>query len=301
MKRNRIVAGAAAAAATALVLAGCSSGGDRPGDATGGGDGELTPVTLQLQWLTQAQFGGYYLADVERATTRTTASTSRSSPARSTSCRRTCSPQATSTSRSRGCRRRSRPSRRARTSRTSRRSSSVSGTLQVSFADSGIDGSADLVGKHVGSWGFGNEWELFAGLTEADASGYTHRAAELRHERAAHRRHRRRAGDDLQRVRAAARDRQPRDRRALPARGLLGHRLERGRHRDAPGRDLGEHRAARVRRGVRRHHGQVHQGAILGLDLRSATTRRRPPTRSPQPAPPSARATSCGWPTRSTS
>ena len=64
MKRNRIVAGAAAAAATALVLAGCSGGGDTGGDAAdGGGEGELTPVTLQLQWLTQAQFGGYYLAE----------------------------------------------------------------------------------------------------------------------------------------------------------------------------------------------------------------------------------------------
>ena len=61
MKRNRIIATAAAAAATALVLAGCSSGGTDTTE-TDGGDGELTPVTLQLQWLTQAQFGGYYLA-----------------------------------------------------------------------------------------------------------------------------------------------------------------------------------------------------------------------------------------------
>ena len=47
------------------------------------------------------------------------------------------------------------------------------GTLQVAWADSGIDGPEDLSGKQIGSWGFGNEWELFAGLTEADASGYT--------------------------------------------------------------------------------------------------------------------------------
>ena len=62
MKSNRMLAGAAALAATALVLTGCSSGGTDGGDGDGGGDGELTPVTLQLQWLTQAQFGGYYLA-----------------------------------------------------------------------------------------------------------------------------------------------------------------------------------------------------------------------------------------------
>ncbi|WP_420638979.1 ABC transporter substrate-binding protein [Candidatus Poriferisocius sp.] len=39
-----------------------------------------------------------------------------------------------------------------------------SGTLQVSFADAGINGPADLAGKNVGNWGFGNEFELFAGL-----------------------------------------------------------------------------------------------------------------------------------------
>ena len=48
-----------------------------------------------------------------------------------------------------------------------------SATLQVAWADSGIEGPEDLAGKQVGSWGFGNEWELFAGLTEADATGYT--------------------------------------------------------------------------------------------------------------------------------
>lgn len=39
-----------------------------------------------------------------------------------------------------------------------------SGTLQVAFADSGIASVADLEGKRVGSWGFGNEFELLAGL-----------------------------------------------------------------------------------------------------------------------------------------
>jgi NitT/TauT family transport system substrate-binding protein len=36
--------------------------------------------------------------------------------------------------------------------------------LQVSWADSGIKTLADLKGKKVGSWGYGNEWELFAGM-----------------------------------------------------------------------------------------------------------------------------------------
>lgn len=39
-----------------------------------------------------------------------------------------------------------------------------SGTLQVSFADSGITSPADLAGTNVGNWGFGNEFELLAGL-----------------------------------------------------------------------------------------------------------------------------------------
>ena len=38
-----------------------------------------------------------------------------------------------------------------------------SGTLQVSFADSGIDSPEDFAGNNIGSWGFGNEFELLAG------------------------------------------------------------------------------------------------------------------------------------------
>ncbi|MGN0065773.1 MAG: ABC transporter substrate-binding protein [Nocardioides sp.] len=39
-----------------------------------------------------------------------------------------------------------------------------SGTTQISFKDKGITSPADLKGKKVGSWGYGNEWELFAGM-----------------------------------------------------------------------------------------------------------------------------------------
>src|SRR3989304_3418588 len=42
-----------------------------------------------------------------------------------------------------------------------------SGTLQVSFANSGITTPADFAGKTVGNWGFGNEYEVFAGLAQA--------------------------------------------------------------------------------------------------------------------------------------
>lgn len=41
-----------------------------------------------------------------------------------------------------------------------------SGTLQVAWADSGITGIKDFEGKKIGSWGFGNEWEIFAAMAE---------------------------------------------------------------------------------------------------------------------------------------
>ena len=60
---KRITFGLAAAAAVgALVLSGCSA--SEPDD-DGAASGGLTPVKLQLQWLTQAQFAGYYAAAAE--------------------------------------------------------------------------------------------------------------------------------------------------------------------------------------------------------------------------------------------
>jgi NitT/TauT family transport system substrate-binding protein len=42
-----------------------------------------------------------------------------------------------------------------------------SGTYQVSWANSGITSATNLKGKKVGNWGFGNEFELFAGMSKA--------------------------------------------------------------------------------------------------------------------------------------
>jgi NitT/TauT family transport system substrate-binding protein len=42
-----------------------------------------------------------------------------------------------------------------------------SGTLEVSFADKGIESVEDLKGLKVGTWGFGNEHELYAALRGA--------------------------------------------------------------------------------------------------------------------------------------
>ena len=42
-----------------------------------------------------------------------------------------------------------------------------SGTLQVSFADAGITSPADFAGKNIGNWGYGNEYEVFAAMGAA--------------------------------------------------------------------------------------------------------------------------------------
>lgn len=42
-----------------------------------------------------------------------------------------------------------------------------SGTLQVSFVEAGITSPADFAGKTIGNWGFGNEYEVFAAIGEA--------------------------------------------------------------------------------------------------------------------------------------
>ena len=39
-----------------------------------------------------------------------------------------------------------------------------SGTLQVSFAGDGVSSVSDFEGKRIGSWGFGKEWEIFAAM-----------------------------------------------------------------------------------------------------------------------------------------
>jgi len=42
-----------------------------------------------------------------------------------------------------------------------------SGTLQVSFVDTGIESVEDFEGMTIGTWGFGNEHELYAGMRAA--------------------------------------------------------------------------------------------------------------------------------------
>ena len=136
------------------------------GDDEAAADGELTPVSLQLQWFTQGQFAGYFAAldqgyyeevglDVEileggvDIVPQTVLASGGADFAIAWVPKALVSIEegADITNIAQVFQR--------------------SGTLQVSFADAGIDEVGDLEGRVVGNWGFGNEFELLAGLRQA--------------------------------------------------------------------------------------------------------------------------------------
>lgn len=143
----------------AMVAAACSSSDD---DASG----ELTPVKLQLQWFTQAQFAGYFAAvdqgfykdvgldvtileggvDIVPATVLDSGAADFAI---------SWVP--------RGLVPREEGLNITNIAQVFQRSA----TLQVSFVDTGINGVGDLAGRTVGNWGFGNEFELLAGMRSA--------------------------------------------------------------------------------------------------------------------------------------
>jgi NitT/TauT family transport system substrate-binding protein len=127
---------------------------------------ELTPVSLQLQWFVQAQFGGYYAAkdkgfyqdqclditileggvDIVPQTVLAQGGADFAI---------SWVPKALA-SREQGALI-------TNVAQVFQRS----GTLQVSFADKNITTAADFKGKKIGNWGFGNEYEVFAAVTKA--------------------------------------------------------------------------------------------------------------------------------------
>jgi NitT/TauT family transport system substrate-binding protein len=157
----------ALSAGVAVVLLATACGGEP--DSGGGGGGQAsgpTKVRLQLQWVTQAQFAGYFAAadqgyykdeglDVQileggvDIVPQTVLAQGQADYAIA------WVPKALA-SREQGAQITDVAQVFAR-----------SGTLQVSFKDKGISSPSDLKGKKVGNWGFGNEYELFAGMTEA--------------------------------------------------------------------------------------------------------------------------------------
>jgi NitT/TauT family transport system substrate-binding protein len=167
--RKRILA--AAAAVLALGLSACSVSPDATSGGSGGGaasaaPGATTPVRLQLQWVTQGQFAGYFAAvdqgfyakrglDVQileggvDIVPQTVLAQGGADYAIA------WVPKALA-SREQGA-----------GITDVAQIFQRSGTTQVSFKDKGIADPAALRGKKVGNWGFGNEFELFAGMGKA--------------------------------------------------------------------------------------------------------------------------------------
>jgi NitT/TauT family transport system substrate-binding protein len=166
------VACLAALAASLLAIAACGgsdSGSSTTSSTAAGGAQKLTKVKLQLQWFTQAQFGGYFAAldqgyykdaglDVQILEGGTDIVPQTQLAQGQADYAIAWVPKALQ-SREQGA---------AITDvgQVFQRS----GTLQVSFKDKNITTAANLKGKKVGNWGFGNEFELFAGMTKAGLS-----------------------------------------------------------------------------------------------------------------------------------
>jgi NitT/TauT family transport system substrate-binding protein len=157
-----MITAASLAAVGALVLAACS-GGSSGSESEGTAEGELTPVKLQLQWLPQGQFAGYFAAvdqgffeeeglDVEIIPSGGDIVPQDALANGDVDYAIAWVPKVLG-------------SIEAGANLTNiAQIFQRSGTLQVSWADSGIDSVADFEGKKIGSWGFGNEWEIFAAM-----------------------------------------------------------------------------------------------------------------------------------------
>jgi NitT/TauT family transport system substrate-binding protein len=151
--------------ASVLLLAACGTA-DTPTSPAPGGSGSLTPVKLQLQWFFQSQFAGYIAAadqgfykeqglDVQLLegavdiVPQTVLAQGKADYAVA------WVPKALA-SREQGANITDVGQIFAR-----------SGTYQVTWKSSGITSPAQFKGKKIGNWGFGNEFELFAGMTKA--------------------------------------------------------------------------------------------------------------------------------------
>ena len=151
----------------ALALSACAAPAAAP---TGDGDGEaaaeLIPVSIQLQWVTQSQFAGYYAAlekgfyedeglDVTILEGAVEIVPQQVVAAGDAEFGVAWVPKMLG-SREQGAGL-------TNIAQIFQRS----GTLQVSWADTGITAPEDWAGGRIGTWGFGNEWELFAALRQA--------------------------------------------------------------------------------------------------------------------------------------
>jgi NitT/TauT family transport system substrate-binding protein len=164
------IACALALAASVAAIAACGGSDNTSSSTTSSAaaatGGKLTKVKLQLQWFTQAQFGGYFAAvqqgfykdaglDVQIIEGGTDIVPQTVLAQGHADYAIAWVPKALQ-SREQGAGI-------TDVGQVFQRS----GTLQVSFKDKNITTAANLKGKKVGNWGFGNEFELFAGMTKA--------------------------------------------------------------------------------------------------------------------------------------
>lgn len=165
--RRRLATIGGLAAAAVLALAACSPSGDTggTGETDAADSGGLTPVKLQLQWLPQGQFAGYFAAqelgyfeeeglDVEIIPSGGDIVPQDALANGDVDYAIAWVPKVLGSI--------EQGANLTDIAQIFQRS----GTLQVSWADSGIESIADFEGKKIGSWGFGNEWEIFAAMAD---------------------------------------------------------------------------------------------------------------------------------------
>jgi NitT/TauT family transport system substrate-binding protein len=168
---RRSLAATAVLAAAALVAAACSSsnnnGNNGSSGSAGGSGGKKVNVTLQLQWVTQAQFAGY-IAALKKGYYAAQGLNVKIVPAGTDTVPQTTVDNGGSADFAIAWVPKALQSREKGANITDvGQVFQRSGTLQISFKDRGITSVKDLKGKTVGDWGFGNEYELFAGMTRA--------------------------------------------------------------------------------------------------------------------------------------
>jgi NitT/TauT family transport system substrate-binding protein len=168
---RRPFAATAVLAAAALLAAACSSSSNSTNSGSSGtagsGGGKKVNVTLQLQWVTQAQFAGY-IAALKKGYYAAQGLNVKIVPAGTDTVPQTTVDDGGSADFAIAWVPKALQSREKGANITDvGQVFQRSGTLQISFKDRGITSVKDLKGKTVGDWGFGNEYELFAGMTKA--------------------------------------------------------------------------------------------------------------------------------------
>ena len=175
IRLNRSIATAGAVAVVAAVgLAACSSSGKKAssggssaaGQSTSSAPTKLVNVKLQLQWVTQAQFAGY-IAAFGKGFYKAQGLNVSIIPAGTDTVPQTTVDDGGSADFAIAWVPKALQSREKGANITDvGQVFQKSGTLQISMKKKNITSVADLKGKNVGDWGFGNEYELFAGMTK---------------------------------------------------------------------------------------------------------------------------------------